>query len=274
MLLFCIKVLTTPLLIAAVTLAERKYGPRATGMLIGLPLTSGPVSLFLATEQGADFSSRAAIGTIGGIIAAGAFSVAYVYTAKYSSWWWSLIASMAAFSIVVLPLPIDSMSLPRLLIMAIATLALSWTAIDRISKQRNRALTEVEPSSSGESSLALRMIIATVMVTLLTWSASHLGPQLSGVLSSVPVISAVLAAFIHVRQGSDAAINMVRGLVIGCFPALAFYAMIASMLKFEPVGITYTMATVATLSLSALFAVLSDPRNQATVRDSIRQRFI
>src|SRR5207253_534085 len=46
------KVVLTPLLIAAATLAGRRWGPAVGGWLAGLPLTSGPVSVFLALEPG------------------------------------------------------------------------------------------------------------------------------------------------------------------------------------------------------------------------------
>ena len=53
------KVVLTPLFIAAVTLAGRRWGPAVGGWLAGLPLTSGPVSVFLALEQGPGFAARA-----------------------------------------------------------------------------------------------------------------------------------------------------------------------------------------------------------------------
>src|SRR5437016_7099204 len=56
------KVVLTPLFIAAVTLAGRRWGPAVGGWLAGLPLTSGPVSVFLALEQGPGFAVRAAVG--------------------------------------------------------------------------------------------------------------------------------------------------------------------------------------------------------------------
>ena len=55
-----LKLILTPLLLGGVTLAGRKFGPTVSGWLVGLPLTSGPVSFFLALEQGTKFAARAA----------------------------------------------------------------------------------------------------------------------------------------------------------------------------------------------------------------------
>ena len=59
-----LKLILTPLLLGGVTLAGRKFGPTVSGWLVGLPLTSGPVSFFLALEQGTKFAAHAAQGTL------------------------------------------------------------------------------------------------------------------------------------------------------------------------------------------------------------------
>src|SRR6184192_563504 len=60
-----LKLVLTPALIAIATLAGRRFGPSIGGWLVGLPFTSGPVSLFLALEQGTSFAAAAALGAIG-----------------------------------------------------------------------------------------------------------------------------------------------------------------------------------------------------------------
>jgi hypothetical protein len=58
-----LKLALTPLLIAAVTLIGRRWGPRVAGLAVGLPLTTAPVSAFLGAEHGSAFAARAAGGT-------------------------------------------------------------------------------------------------------------------------------------------------------------------------------------------------------------------
>ena len=55
-----LKLVLTPLLIAAASLAQRKWGGLAGGLIAGLPLTSAPVSVFLALEHGPAFAAHAA----------------------------------------------------------------------------------------------------------------------------------------------------------------------------------------------------------------------
>src|SRR6266542_2340199 len=76
--IFVLKLIVTPLLIAAATLVARRWGPGVGGWLAGFPLTSAPVSVFLALEQGPDFAAGAAVGTLGGVIGSFAFAVFFL----------------------------------------------------------------------------------------------------------------------------------------------------------------------------------------------------
>jgi len=58
-LILALKLVLTPALIAVATLVGRRFGPSISGWLVGLPFTSGPVSLFLALEQGTTFAAAA-----------------------------------------------------------------------------------------------------------------------------------------------------------------------------------------------------------------------
>jgi len=54
------KVIVTPLLVLAASLAGRRWGESIAGWLVGLPLTSGPVAVFLTLEHGPKFAAQAA----------------------------------------------------------------------------------------------------------------------------------------------------------------------------------------------------------------------
>ena len=66
-----VKLLLTPAIVVLATLAGRRYGRVATGWLIGLPLTSGPINAFFAVEHGPRFAGRAAVGSLSGAIVLG-----------------------------------------------------------------------------------------------------------------------------------------------------------------------------------------------------------
>ena len=82
--IFLIKLVPTPLLIATLTLIGRRWGSAVSGAIAGLPLTSGPVSVFLALEQGKDFAAHTANATLAGLIAVAAFSLSYALVAIFA----------------------------------------------------------------------------------------------------------------------------------------------------------------------------------------------
>ncbi len=71
--LLAVKLIVTPLMILAASLVGRRWGAAVGGWLVGLPLTSGPVAVFLAIEHGAGFAAEASAGSLAGVDRAGRF---------------------------------------------------------------------------------------------------------------------------------------------------------------------------------------------------------
>src|SRR5947207_15027554 len=82
-----LKLIVTPLLIGAASLAGRRWGETISGWFIGLPLTSGPVCFFLAVEQGAGFAAAAARGCLAGAAGEAGFCLAYAIAARQDGDW-------------------------------------------------------------------------------------------------------------------------------------------------------------------------------------------
>ena len=99
-----LKLVLVPGLIALVTVAGRRFGPRIGGWLNALPLVAGPVLFFLALEQGDAFVARAAEATLAGLAAVAAFSVIYAWTAVTRSWWVCVLVGWTAFALLTVAL--------------------------------------------------------------------------------------------------------------------------------------------------------------------------
>jgi hypothetical protein len=84
--LLALKVALTPLLIGGASLGARRWGAVIGGWMVSLPLTSGPVALFLALDRGPAFAASAAEASVAGNIAIVAFCVAYARTARDAGW--------------------------------------------------------------------------------------------------------------------------------------------------------------------------------------------
>ena len=66
---------------------------------------------------------------------------------------------------------------------------------------------------------------------LVTASARLLGPQLSGLLSPIPVLAWPLCIFVHVQQGSDGALAVLRGNLQGAYGVCVFYTVFGMLVR-------------------------------------------
>ncbi|MCI0356680.1 MAG: hypothetical protein L0099_16845 [Acidobacteria bacterium] len=131
--MLALKLTLTPLLIGAVSLAGRRWGPAISGWLVGLPLTSGPVVLFLALEQGREFAAQTARGTLLGLISLAAFCLVYSLLAARSGWRASTLGGWSAYFGVTLILNGVQTSLWVAFSAAVVTLALCLAVFPRAS---------------------------------------------------------------------------------------------------------------------------------------------
>ena len=95
MALLLLKLILTPLLVGGASLAARRWGPAVGGWLVALPLTSGPVALYLALGQGNTFAAGSAKGSIAGLLGDATFALAYGLVARRAGWPVSVACGLA-----------------------------------------------------------------------------------------------------------------------------------------------------------------------------------
>ncbi len=199
-----LKIVLVPALVAGVTIAGRRWGPRIGGWLTALPVVAGPTLCFYAIEQGNGFAARAAQTTLAGLVAVAAHSVAYARSCRRVTWPVSITLGWLAFAGVTFVLYQVQPNLIISLVLALASFAIA-----------ERALPSRKPISgtAGNASrdLLMRMLAAAFLVFGLTSLADWLGPSLTGFLTPFPIATAIIAAFTHVESGPDAVVSYFQG---------------------------------------------------------------
>ena len=257
-----IKLTLTPLFICALTLIGRRWGPTASGAIAGLPLTSGPVSVFLALEQGVDFASHAAIATLAGLIAVAAFCATYSLVASRTNWFVSTCAGVAAFFVFAFLLLSMRLGAVVTFVVVVIFLAVILRAMPKATGSE-RGVVQQHPSWD----LPLRALVATGLVFLLTAVAPHLGARVTGVLSPFPVFGGVLAIFAHRHLGAPDAQQVLRSVLIASVAFAAFFLIVSAMLPRFGVLIPYATATIVSVALNlALFNRQRAKSNEARRR--------
>ena len=249
-----LKLVLTPLLIAAASLAGRRWGPAVGGWFVGLPLTSGPIALFLALDHGAGFAAAAAVGSLTGALAEAAFCLAYAAAAR-AGWAVALAAATVTFAAVAALLQRAALSPAAAAAGALGALV---AALGLMPRRRTAAA----PAPPPAWDLPARMVITTALVLLITGAAATLGPRLSGVLATFPVYAAILTIFAH-RAGAAAAVQVLRGLLLGLFAFAGFFVVLGALI--EPLGLAagFALATAAALAIQGgtLGVVLGAPES-------------
>ena len=240
-----LKLVVTPALIAAATLAGRRWGDRLSGWLVGLPLTSGPVLFFLAIDQGAGFATTTALAVLLGTVSQAAFAVAYGRAAIRTRWAVAALAGCSAFALATFGF--QRISLPALPAFALVTASLILATV-----LMPRTRPAVDRSAPTRWDLPLRIVVATGLVLLLTGIAPAIGAHLTGLLSPFPVYAGVLAIFAHRHAGGDAANNVLKGLLLGLFSFGAFFLLLAVGLGRFGIGLTFLLATLTALAIQGL----------------------
>jgi O-antigen/teichoic acid export membrane protein len=101
-----------------------------------------------------------------------------------------------------------------------------------------------------------RMIVATAFVLALTAAAPALGAHLTGLLAPFPVYAAVLTVFAHRLQGSTSARGVLRGLLLGLFAFVGFFAVLAALLGRIGLAVAFGAATAVALGCQGVSLVL------------------
>ena len=232
------------MLIATASLAGRRWGHAISGWVVGIPFTSGPITLFLFLEHGATFAANAALGSMIGVLATAAFAVEFAAVARRGG---RVVLSFAAglIAFAVIGWAAQDLAIAPIPLYAICAVVLV-VAIRLVPEPGDTASVALP-----RWDLPARMLVATALVLAITSGASALGPRLSGLLATIPLYASILAGFGFQLVGRAAAIRVWRGLLFGLFGFGAFYLVLAASL--ESIGIVaFAVAIGVAIAMQAL----------------------
>jgi len=238
---FALRVLLAPCFVVFASVVARRFGVRIGGVIAGLPVIAGPILLVLALQHGSAFASRAAIGVLLGMVGLAAFVLAYAATAKWLSWRSAVVAAYTAFALAVVAMrPLSVGAFPAFII-ACGALVLTLGLLPRSSR------VEAPTLARPRWDIPFRAVCTAVAVVIVTAIATTLGPHLSGLVTSLPIITAVLSVFTHAHRGREEAIRLLRGFTVGFFSYATFCFAVAMTIR--PLGVSGSFALAVVLAL-------------------------
>ncbi len=251
--LFIFKVAVPPVLVALMSLIARRWGPTIGGLVMGLPWMTGPVLFFLALDKGSDFAVGAAIGVELGVLCIVAFILGFGLTARFAPWFVALPTAAASFAGAALVT--RHLDLP-LGLATLAGIAALLSAYVLLPKPRGEPRAAKLPTWD----IPARMAVTFALVAAILFSADRLGPQLSGIVSSYPVILTVVGSFTLHQTGYDALLRVLRGISLSLIGFCVFFAVVGWTLPTAGLSWSFLFAAMASVSVSAGLIAVSRRR--------------
>jgi hypothetical protein len=225
------KAVLTAMTVADVLMVARLMGRRVAGLLAGLPVITVPALLWLAQEQGLDFAVHSAVGSAVACAMAPWFAGSFVLLARRSGAFISLAGAAVTAGLAVSLLHV----LEGRPLLALGAVVLSCAFIQRcLGGARQAAPAQRVDAGAGHSlppaaragALVgepwITAVLAGIVSATVAVLALRVGPYWSGVLSTLPLISACALVHLHRASGSAALPGFVSGYLVGVM-AKAFF---------------------------------------------------
>jgi hypothetical protein len=244
-----IKALLTAVVVAALLSLAKLSSRRLAGLLAGLPTVTGPALAWLALDQGAPFAAEATAGVVAAGASCAAFAVGYAYFARRSRWPWALVAGLLG-CLVPLPVLEGLRALDWGLLVAVVLVcgaAIAALRESAVTVSRERSLPR--PPRRFWRDVWLAAAVSGLVSGAVCALAGQVGAFWAGVLSSPPLIAAVVAVQLHATAEVTAVARFLRGYTAGLIGRSAFAAMFGLLVLPAGVLVAVVVATlVATVT--------------------------
>lgn len=244
LLLFLFKTAVPPVLVAAMSLAARRWGQTVGGLIMGLPWMTGPVLFFLALDKGDAFAVAATTGIELGVVSITAYMLGYALVSSFAPWPFALVAAVLSFAAATSLLQFVEIGLATAAVGAVASLVFAALVLPRPRGP-------MVPIKLPVWDIPARMAVTFALVAMIMSGADVLGSRLSGIVSTYPVILTVIGTFTHSQSGVDAVRRILRGLTLSLNSFVAFFVVVGFALPHIGLVGSYLAAMAVAVAISA-----------------------
>ena len=200
--------ITAGFLLAATVTAER-FGPLVGGLVATLPISAGPVYVFLALDHDAHFIAQSALGSLIANSYNVVFALTYALLAQKRSLRVSLTGAFAAWLALTWIGHIVSWTLASAIVLNVVLIGLSfWLS----APLRHAPMPRVQRRWHD---LLLRAGMVALLVGTVITLSFHIGPSASGSLAVFPIVLTSIMLILHRRVGGPATAAVIANAVIG-----------------------------------------------------------
>ena len=231
-----LKALLTSLTVAVVLALARRAGSATAGLFAGLPTITAPTLAWLAHDRGIAFAADAAVsGTAVCAMLAG-FALGYTRAPRRGGAATALLCGTLAAALLAWPTLVASRDLGLAISLAVAGVAVARACMPC-------CVADERPSPARADLIVPTAAVASTISAATAAIGPVLGSFAAGLLSSMPVISSVVALSEHAARGPVAAATFLHGYVDGLIGKAIFG--VAFALAIVSLGTTWALLLAA-----------------------------
>jgi len=231
--------ITAGFLLAATVIAER-FGPLVGGLVATLPISAGPVYIFLALDHDAHFIAQSALGSLVTNAYNVIFALTYALLAQKRSLSVSLSGAFAVWAALMWAGGAVAWTLALAVVLNIVTLGVSfWLS----APLRHAPMPRV---ARRWYDLLLRAGMVALLVGTVITLSFRIGATTSGNLAVFPIVLTSIMMILHRRVGGPATAAVMANAVIG----LAGFAVAVVVLNLTAERLGSPLALTLTLLVS------------------------
>jgi hypothetical protein len=197
--LLLLKMALAACVVVGCSLLAERAGPMVAAMIATLPISAGPVYVFLALEHDPAFIAGGALGSMSSNLANAGLSLVYVLLAQRFGTVVSLGAGLLAWFCLAMTLRLTQ---PPFIVMLLAT-PIVFGALHLFFRPYLKARPKA-PAGRPWYAIPLRAACVALLAGTVTTVSGHVGPTWSGLLAALPIVLSSLIAILQPRIGGPA----------------------------------------------------------------------
>jgi hypothetical protein len=240
---------TAGFVVLATFIAERTP-PLVGGLIATLPISAGPVYVFLALEHNTQFLADSAVTSLAINPAIAAYVFCYAVLAQTRSWAISIALAFAVWLVLAIIINASHWSLAGAIALNVVVLPLALYG----ARPLRNAVIPRAPARWAD--VAARALSVGLLVAGVVALSEHIGPAATGILALFPIVVTSVMFILHRRVGGKAAAAVMANSQLGLFGlGLAFIALYATVIPLgAAAGLTLALLTSMGWGVLMLFA--------------------
>lgn len=210
LLMLLLKMVVAAAIVVGCSLLAERTGPLLAAMIATLPISAGPVYVFLAMDHDAAFISGGALGSMSSNLGNAALSIVYVLLAQR----FGVLVSLGAGLVTWLSTVTLLRELAPSFLVLLGLTLVTFPAAHRLFRPY-LAARPAKPPGRLWYVIPLRAAAVATLTGVVTTLSATVGPAWSGVLAAVPLVLSSLIAILHSRMGGPASAAVIANSALG-----------------------------------------------------------